>query len=84
MNKWFQASGIGELGWRDLFNTIILSVSTLVLNWLAVQVGQIHFTADPVVNQGIIGMLSFVISYLLKNLGTDKSGNFLGVGVKSK
>jgi len=75
-------SSLGKLKWADIGKTILLTVLTLFFNWLLNNIASVEFSSDPVVNQGIIGTVSFVISYLLKQLGTDENGRILGIGKK--
>lgn len=80
MNK--TLSDIKRLNWFDLLKTVILTVLAIVINWLLKNVADIQFSADPSVNQGVVGTISFVLSYLLKQLATDDKGSILGIGAK--
>jgi hypothetical protein len=71
-------SSLGKLNWRDALKTLILLILTYILNWISVNLINVQFVQDPVVNQGIIGMISFGLSYFIKQLGTDNKGKLLG------
>ena len=75
-------SSLGKLNWGDLIKTIVITIVALVINWLLVQIVNVHFVSDPATNQGIIGTISFILSYISKQLATDKQGNILGIGSK--
>lgn len=67
-----------KLGWQDLIKGLIIAVLSAVLTMLINQLQNGSIDWNNVLNVVAIATMS----YLLKQLGTDTSGNTLGIKMK--